>query len=153
MFCHTKSPKSPHGLCLWIPHLYVCTGVPNVPGPCVRRVRGDGRGERAFSRGRIDLGLVDDALRSSRVPHVATAPVLNVVFIHCQHQHMLATSYPSAACRLADDLRKRAREAKRWTLRSSVIPAFPRSVLLLALSASAPCGETSDCWVREKEFK
>lgn len=113
-----------------LPHLYVCTAVPDVPGPCVRRVRGDGRGdgrgETAWSRGWIDPGLVDDVLQSSHV--------LNVVFIHRKHQCVLAASYLSAAYRLID-LRKRAREAKRWTL---AVRSSPLSHVMCFCSPSAP---------------
>lgn len=138
MFCHTKSPKSPHGLCLWryYPIFMSARLFPTflVPVYDESEVTDEETDEVKHP------GLVDDVLQSSHV--------LNVVFIHRKHQCVLAASYLSAAYRLIDWFTKTSERGKEVDARSSVIPAFPRNVLLLALSTSATCGETSDSWVK-----
>lgn len=147
MFCHTKSPKSPHGLCLWryYPIFMSARVFPTFLVPVYDESEvTDEETDEVKRRDPVDGSILDSLMTFfnrhvcwTSLPHMCWTWFLYIVNISA-----------SAAYRLIDWFTKTSKRGKEVDARSSVIPAFPRNVLLLALSASATCGETSDSWVK-----
>lgn len=133
MFCHTKSPKSPHGLCLWryYPIFMSARLFPTFLVPVYDESEvTDEETDEVKRRDPVD-GSILDSLMTFFNRHMCWTWFLYIVNISACWLHRI--------CQLRIDwlidLRKRAREAKRWTL---AVRSSPLSHVMCFCSPSAP---------------